>query len=69
MSDIIEGRKERMTKMRKWYAVVTRKDGTQFRIGAWSKERLQEDLNQIHRTKYANLEESNVEVYSVVVEV
>lgn len=58
-----------MTKMRKWYSVVTRKDGTQFTVGAWSKERLEEDLKRIHDTKYANLEESSVEVYSVMVEV
>lgn len=51
--------------MKKWYATVTRNDGTQFEIGGWSKEEIQKDLREIHRTGFADLDKASVEVYSV----
>lgn len=54
-----------MDKMKKWYATVTREDGTQFEIGGWSKEEIQKDLRDIHRTGFADLDKASVEVYSI----
>lgn len=52
--------------MKKYFAAVTDlKTGRQFEVGAWSEEELQNDLREIHRTGYANLDECIVDIYTV----
>lgn len=51
--------------MKKWYAIITREDGTQFTIGGWSEKEIQKDLRNIHKTGFANLDKASVDVYSV----
>ena len=63
---IIPGR--RRTAMRKWYATITREDGTQFDIGGYSEKEIRKDLNQIQRTGFADLEKASVEIYTVEIE-
>ena len=59
---------EEKMKMRKWYAVITRKNGTQFTIGEYSEKDIQKTLRIINRTGFANLDECSVEVYSVEIQ-
>ena len=54
--------------MRKWYATITREDGTQFDIGGYSEKEIRKDLNQIQRTGFADLEKASVEIYTVEIE-
>lgn len=51
--------------MKKFYATITRHDGTSKEIGAWSEKELQKDLRAIHEMGIENLDECAVYVYSV----
>jgi len=51
--------------MKKWYATITRADGSQFDIGGYSEKEIRSDLKQIQRSGFADLETASVEIYTV----
>lgn len=51
--------------MKKYYAIITKKDGSQFTIGGYSEREIQKDLKDIHKSGFANLDEASVEIYSI----
>lgn len=53
--------------MKKWYATVTREDGTQFDIGGYSEKEIRKDLNKIQKSGFADLEKCSVDIHTVAI--
>lgn len=53
--------------MMKWYATITRADGTQLTVGEYSDRQLRKTLHKIHVSGLANLDESSVDIYTVTI--
>lgn len=53
--------------MKKYYATITRKDGTQLTIGEYSKKEIQKTLKDIHKKGIVDLDKASVNISVVII--